>query len=94
VVIEDALILALLGLAQPMKRWFDRSVNALFSLEVSKFETIASRLDDVSRSTVEMEKLLHYVEELLTKELDLKIVKIILFSQPGQDPRFLFRRGL
>lgn len=88
VVIEDALILVLLGLAQPMKRWFDRSVNALFSLEVSKFETIASRLDDVSRSTVEMEKLLHYVEELLTKELDLKIVKIILFSQPGQDPGF------
>ena len=40
-----------------------------------------------------MEKLLHYVEELLTKELDLKVVKIILFSQPGQDP-VLFRRGL
>ena len=55
---------------------------------------IASRLDDVSRSTVEMEKLLHYVEELLTKELDLKIAKIILFSQPGQDARPLFRRGL
>jgi signal transduction histidine kinase len=85
VVVENALIFALLGFAQPIKRWIDRTVNALFSLEVSKFETIASRLDDVSHSTVEMDKLLHYVEELLTKELDLNVVKIVLFSQPDQE---------
>jgi signal transduction histidine kinase len=84
VVVEEGLILALLGFAQPIKRWIDRSVNALFSLEVTKFEGIASRLDNVSRSTVEMEKLLRYVEELLIKELDLKVAKIVLSSQPEE----------
>lgn len=89
VVVEEGLILALLGFAQPVKRWIDRSVNALFSLEISKFETIASRLDDVSRSTVEMERLLRYVEELLIKELDLKAAKIVLSSQPDQESQAL-----
>ena len=92
IVIEDALVLALLGFAQPVKRWIDRAVNALFSLEVSKFETIASRLDNVSRSTVEMEKLLRYVEELLTKELNLKVAKIVLFS-PGHESQTLDPRA-
>jgi signal transduction histidine kinase len=92
IVIEDALVLALLGFAQPVKRWIDRAVNALFSLEVSKFEAIASRLDNVSRSTVEMEKLLRYVEELLTKELNLKVAKIVLFS-PGHESQTLDPRA-
>jgi signal transduction histidine kinase len=85
-VIQDALIFALLGFAQPIKHWIDRSVNALFSLEISRFEAIASRLDDVSHSTVEMEKLLRYIEDLLTRELDLKVVTIVLSSPPAQEP--------
>ena len=83
-VVEAGLVLALLAFSQPLKRWIDSSVNTLFALEISKFQQMAARLDEVSRSTVEMDRLLRFVEELLSKELDLKKVEVVLYPGPGR----------
>ncbi|PYV44135.1 MAG: hypothetical protein DMG06_07780 [Acidobacteria bacterium] len=84
-VVEAGLILALLAFSQPLRRWIDSSVNTLFSIEISKFQKMAVRLDEVSRSTVDMDQLLRFVEELLSKELDLKKVEVVLYPEPGRD---------
>jgi signal transduction histidine kinase len=86
-IVEAGLILALLAFAQPLKRWIDTSVGNLFSLEISTFQKMAVRLDEVSRSTVEMDQLLRFIEDLLQKELDLRDLRVLLYSQPRRDER-------
>jgi hypothetical protein len=84
-VVDAGMILALFAFSQPLKRWIDSSVDSLFSLEISKFQKMASRIEEVSHSTVEMERLLSFIESLLEKELDLKGVKVILYPKPEGD---------
>jgi signal transduction histidine kinase len=81
-VVDAGMILALFAFSQPLRRWIDSSVDSLFSLEISKFQKIASRLEEISHSTVEMERLLGFIESLLEKELNLKGVKVILYPKP------------
>jgi len=81
-VVDAGMILTLFAFSQPLKRWIDSSFDSLFSLEISKFQKIAYRLEEISHSTVEMERLLGFIERLLEKELDLKEVKVILFPKP------------
>jgi signal transduction histidine kinase len=84
-VVDAGMILALFAFSQPLKRWIDSSVDSLFSLEISKFQKMASRLEEISHSTVEMERLLGFIESLLEKELNLKGVKIILYPKLERD---------
>jgi signal transduction histidine kinase len=81
-IVDAGMILALFAFSQPLKRWIDSSVDSLFSLEISKFQKMASRIEEVSHSTVEMERLLSFIESVLERELDLKGVKVILYPRP------------
>lgn len=75
-VVQAGMILVLLPLLQPLRRWIDHSIDNLFSQEIDRFEKLASGLDEISRSTVEMNQLLRLTEERLRKELSLKAIRL------------------
>ncbi len=52
------MILVLLPLVQPLRRWIDHSIDNLFSREIDRFEKLAAGLDEISRSTVDLNQLL------------------------------------
>ncbi|MEW5975050.1 MAG: ATP-binding protein [Acidobacteriota bacterium] len=83
-VVEVAMILALFGLSHPIKRWLDRSVKNIFSVEVSKYETLATRLEQTSRTTVEVQQLLDFMDDLLQKELGLSSARVVLYDAGAQ----------
>ncbi len=85
--VEAAMILALFAFAQPLKRWMESSVNQLFSLEMARFSGMAARLDEVSRSTFEIDRLVQFTENLLRTELGLKEVRLALYPEatPGKE---------
>ena len=91
-VVEAGMILVLFPLLQPLKRWIDAAIDGLFSREISTFQEISSRLDGVSRSTVELEHFLSSTEKLLQRELNFTEVRVKLhaISRRGnrlQDPK-------
>jgi K+-sensing histidine kinase KdpD len=61
---------------QPLRRWIDHSIDNLFSREIDRFEKLASGLDEISRSTVDLNQLLRLTEERLRKELSLKAIRL------------------
>lgn len=81
-VVEAGMILVLFPLLQPLKRWIDAAIDGLFSREISTFQEISSRLDGVSRSTVELEHFLSSTEKLLQRELNFTEVKVKLHAIP------------
>ena len=74
-VIQAGMIL-LLPLVQPLRRWIDHSIDNLFSREIDRFEKLAAGLDEISRSTVDLNQLLRLTEERLRKELNLKSIRL------------------
>ncbi len=69
---------------RPVKKVLDRLSNSLFSEEIGRIQKITSRLDEASRATTEMGQLLHFMENLLERELDISQISIHLFeSQAG-----------
>ena len=84
--VEAAMILALFALAPPLKRWMESSVNQLFSVEMARFRGMAAKLDEVSRSTFEIDRLVQFTENLLRVELGLQEVRLILYPEafPGR----------
>jgi signal transduction histidine kinase len=70
------MILVLLPLLQPLRRWIDHSIDNLFSREIDRFEKLASGLDEISRSTVDLNQLLRLTEDRLRKELSLKVIRL------------------
>ncbi|MDE2665605.1 MAG: ATP-binding protein [Acidobacteriota bacterium] len=107
VLVEAAMILALFALAQPLKRWLENSVRQLFSLEMARLSGMAARLEEVSRSTVEIDRLVRFTENLLRSELGLQQARLVLYSESsaagegegkrraGRDTaeRFLLKQG-
>jgi signal transduction histidine kinase len=85
-VVQAGMILVLLPLLQPLKRWIDISVDRLFTREISRFEELASRVDDISRTTVDLNELLHTTEDLLRRELNVGSTKILLNSNSVATP--------
>ena len=79
---EAILILVLFPLLQPLTRWIDLFFDRLFSREISKFERMAKRLEEISRSKMEIQELLPLIEHLLQQELDLKNPRLSLESKP------------
>jgi len=77
-VVQAGMILILLPMLQPLKRRIDRSIDGLFSREMSRFEKLTSRLDQISRSTVNMTQMLHMMQSSLQDELNLDYVRIAL----------------
>ena len=75
-VVQAGMILVLLPLLQPLRRWIDHSVDGLFSREISRFEKLASGLDEISRATVDLNQLLRLTEERLRKELNIKAIRL------------------
>ena len=81
--VEAAMILALFALAQPLKRWMEGSVRQLFSLEMARLSGMAAKLEEVSRSTVEIDGLVRFTENLLRTELGLQEVQVALYAESG-----------
>jgi len=75
-VVQAGMILVLLPLLQPLRRWIDHSIDNLFSREIDRFERLASGLDEISRSTVDLNQSLRLTEERLRKELNLKSIRL------------------
>ena len=85
-VVDVGMILALFAFFQPVRRWIDASVDAFYASEITKFENLAARLDEASRTTVEVERLLRFIEDLLQRELRLRQVRILIYAaEDGQD---------
>ena len=85
-VVQAGMILVLLPLLQPLKRWIDVSIDGLFTREISRFEKLASRLDNISRTTVDLNELLRSMEDLLRHELNARSTKIVLNSNSVTTP--------
>jgi len=79
---EAALILILFPLLQPLTRGIDVFFDRLFSREISKFERMANRLEEISKSQMELQELLPLIEELLRRDLGLKSPRLTLDLQP------------
>ncbi|HEU0006147.1 MAG TPA: ATP-binding protein [Terriglobia bacterium] len=75
-VVQAGMILVLLPLLQPLRRWIDHSIDGLFSREIHRFEKLASGLDEISRSTVDLNQLLRLTEERLRRELNIKAIRL------------------
>jgi signal transduction histidine kinase len=85
-VVDVGMILALFAFFQPVRRWIDASVDAFYASEITKFEDLAARLDEASRTTVEVERLLRFIEDLLQRELRLGPVRILIYAtEDGRD---------
>jgi len=75
-VVQAGMILVLLPLLQPLRRWIDHSIDNLFSREISRFEKLASGLDEISRATVDLNQLLRLTEDRLRNELNIKAIRL------------------
>ncbi len=83
-VVQAGMILVLLPLLQPLKRWIDILIDRLFTRELSKFENLAARLDGISRSTTDLSQLLRLTEQMLVRELSAKTVQLILHPDSNE----------
>ena len=77
-------MLFLLPLVQPLRRWIDHSIDNLFSREIDRFEKLAAGLDEISRSTVDLNQLLRRTEERLQEELSLKAIRLTVEGETDQ----------
>ena len=84
-VVQAGMILVLLPLLPPLRRWIDHSIDNLFSREIDRFEKLASGLDEISRSTVDLNQLLRLTEERLRKELNIKSIRLTVNGETGED---------
>jgi signal transduction histidine kinase len=82
-VVQAGMIL-LFPLVQPLRRWIDHSVDNLFSREIDRFEKLAAGLDEISRSTVDLNQLLQLTEERLRKELNLKSIRLTVNDETNE----------
>jgi hypothetical protein len=102
-VVQAGMILVLLPLLPPLRRWIDHSIDNLFSREIDRFEKLASGLDEISRSTVDLNQLLRLTEEKLRKELNIKSIRLTVNGETGEtagtlarnqnSERFLLQKG-
>jgi signal transduction histidine kinase len=83
-VVQAGMILVLLPLLQPLRRWIDHSIENLFSREIDRFERLASGLDVISRSTVDLNQLLRLTEERLRKELNIKSIRLTVNDETDE----------
>jgi signal transduction histidine kinase len=83
-VVQAGMIVFLLPLLQPLRRWIDHSIDNLFSREIDRFEKLASGLDEISRSTVDLSQLLRLTEERLRKELNLKSIRLTVNGETDE----------
>jgi signal transduction histidine kinase len=83
-VVQAGMILVLLPFLQPLRRWIDHSIDNLFSREIDRFEKLASGLDEISRSTVDLNQLLRLTEERLRKELNLRSIRLTVNDETDE----------
>ena len=55
-------------------------MNSVFSIEISKFQSLAAQIDEASRSTIELKKLLNFIESRLREQLNLDAT-IVLYPE-------------
>src|SRR4030095_1339087 len=83
-VVQAGMILVLLPLVQPLRRWIDHSIDNLFSREIDRFEKLAAGLDEISKSTVDLHQLMQLTEERLRKELNLKSIRLTVNDKTAE----------
>ena len=76
-VIESLLILAFVLLAAPLRRWLDRRFQKLFAREAALYREVVTRIGAHVGRFKRLPELLQMIEEEMTRELNLRRVKIL-----------------
>ncbi|HEX7998096.1 MAG TPA: ATP-binding protein [Pyrinomonadaceae bacterium] len=76
--VEALLILALVLVAAPLRRWLERRFHRLFEREASLYRDIVARIGAHAGQYRELPELLRYVEERTAAALNLKRVQLIV----------------
>jgi signal transduction histidine kinase len=76
--VEALLILALVLVAAPLRRWLERRFHKLFEREASLYRDIVARIGAHAGQYEQLPELLHFVEERTAEALSLKRVQLIL----------------
>ncbi len=82
--VEALLILALVLVAAPLRRWLEKRFHKLFEREASLYRDIVARIGARAGQYKQLPELLRYVEERTTAALNLKRVQLIV-SQLNRD---------
>lgn len=82
--VEALLILALVLLAAPLRRWLEKRFHKLFEREASLYRDVVARIAAHAGQYRQLPELLHYVEERTAEGLNLKRVQLIV-SPPARD---------
>ncbi len=79
--IESILILALVLVASPLRRWLDNRFRELFEEEASLYREVAARISSHSGRYQQLPDLLRFVEERAAAGLGLRRVGLIAFDR-------------
>ncbi|HEX8493236.1 MAG TPA: ATP-binding protein [Pyrinomonadaceae bacterium] len=79
--VEALLILALVLVAAPLRRWLERRFHKLFEREASLYRDIVARIGVQAGQHQQLPELLRYVEERTAEALSLRRVRLIVYRQ-------------
>ena len=79
--VEALLILALVLVAAPLRRWLERRFHKLFEREASLYRDIVARIGVHAGQHQQLPELLRYVEERTAEALNLRRVRLIVYRQ-------------
>lgn len=82
--IESILILALVLVAAPLRRWLDNRFRELFEEEASLYRDVAARISAHTRRYKQLPELLGFVEERAAAGLGLRRLSLIPFNHNPQ----------
>jgi signal transduction histidine kinase len=83
--IESILILALVLVASPLRRWLDNRFRELFEEEASLYRDVAARISSHPGRYKQLPELLGFVEERAAEGLGLRRVTLVAFERDCQE---------
>lgn len=83
--VEALLILALVLVAAPLRRWLERRFHKLFEREASLYRDIVARIGVHAGQHQQLPELLRYVEERTAEALNLRRVRLIVYRQADEE---------
>ncbi|HEX6622779.1 MAG TPA: hypothetical protein VF064_03650, partial [Pyrinomonadaceae bacterium] len=83
--IESILILALVLVASPLRRWLDNRFRELFEEEASLYREVAARISAHAGRYKQLPELLGFVEERAAEGLGLRRVTLVAFDRDYQE---------
>ncbi|HEX8722848.1 MAG TPA: ATP-binding protein [Pyrinomonadaceae bacterium] len=83
--VESLLILLLVLLAAPMRRWLDRRFRRLFEEEAGLFREVAARIGKSAGRHGQLPEFLRFVEERAAASLGLRRVRILAAASPDAE---------